>query len=46
VRTQPHLIIQVVSPSTERIDRHEKLFAYRRVPVVYEGTMEISTLMG
>ena len=36
VRTQPHLIIEVVSPSTERIDRHEKLFAYRRVPSVQE----------
>ena len=36
VRTQPRLIIEVVSPSTERTDRHEKFFAYRRVPSLQE----------
>ena len=36
VRTQPHLLIEVVSPSTERTDRHEKFFAYQRVPSLQE----------
>ena len=28
-RTQPSVLVEVMSPSTERIDRREKLFAYR-----------------
>jgi Uma2 family endonuclease len=45
VRTQPHLIIEVVSPSTERIDRHEKFFAYRRVPSVQEDVLVLQDRM-
>jgi len=45
VRTQPHLIIEVVSPSTERIDRHEKLFAYRRVSSVQEYVLVLQDRM-
>lgn len=32
----PALIIEVLSPSTEAIDRREKLAAYRRIPSVQE----------
>lgn len=35
-RTEPRLIVEVLSPSTERIDRNEKLFAYRRVSSLEE----------
>ncbi len=35
-KTQPVLIVEVLSPSTERIDRYEKLLAYRQVPSVQE----------
>ena len=28
-RTEPRLIVEVLSPTTERTDRHEKLAAYR-----------------
>ena len=35
-RTAPRLIIEVLSPTTERIDRHEKLAAYRNCPSVEE----------
>ena len=45
VRTQPHLIIEVVSPSTERIDRHEKWFAYRRVPSLLEYVLVLQDRM-
>lgn len=45
VRTQPHLIIEVVSPSTERIDRHEKAFAYRRVPSLQEYVLVLQDRM-
>jgi Uma2 family endonuclease len=45
VRAQPHLIIEVVSPSTERIDRHEKLFAYRRVPSLLEYVLVLQDRM-
>jgi len=45
VRTQPHLILEVVSPSTERIDRHEKLFAYRRVPSLREYVLVLQDRM-
>jgi len=45
VRTQPHVVIEVVSPSTERIDRHEKLFAYRRVPSVQEYVLVLQDRM-
>jgi len=36
LRTQPRLIVEVLSPTTERIDRHEKLLAYRNVPSLQE----------
>lgn len=45
VRTQPHLIIAVVSPSTERIDRHEKACAYRRVPSLQEYVLVLQDRM-
>jgi Uma2 family endonuclease len=45
VRTQPHLLIEVVSPSTERIDRHEKLFAYRRIPSLQEYVLVLQDRM-
>lgn len=32
----PHLIIEVLSPSTERTDRTEKFFAYTRLPSLQE----------
>jgi Uma2 family endonuclease len=35
-RTEPRLIIEVLSPSTERTDRHEKLAAYKNCPSVQE----------
>lgn len=35
-RTQPRLIVEVLSPTTERTDRHEKLAAYRSCPSVQE----------
>ena len=35
----PTLIIEVLSPSTEAIDRREKLAAYRRIPSVQEYVM-------
>ena len=35
-KTQPVLIVEVLSPSTERIDRYEKLLAYRQVPSLQE----------
>ena len=31
VKTRPCLIVEVLSPSTEHIDRREKLLAYRRI---------------
>jgi len=36
LRTQPRLIVEVLSPTTERIDRHEKLLAYRNVSTLQE----------
>ncbi len=35
-RRSPCLIVEVLSPSTERIDRCEKLFAYRLLPSLRE----------
>ena len=35
-RTEPRLIVEVLSPTTERIDRTEKLHAYRRVESLQE----------
>ena len=35
-RRNPCLIVEVLSPSTERIDRREKLFAYRSIPGLRE----------
>jgi Uma2 family endonuclease len=35
-RTEPRLIVEVPSPTTERTDRHEKLSAYKRCPAVRE----------
>ena len=45
VRTQPHLLIEVVSPATERIDRHEKLLAYRRIPSLQEYVLVLQDRM-
>ena len=36
VRTAPRLVVEVLSPSTERADRHEKLAAYKNCPSVRE----------
>ncbi|MFL6274706.1 MAG: Uma2 family endonuclease [Blastocatellia bacterium] len=38
-RTQPRLIVEVLSPSTARIDRHEKLMAYRSLSSLQEYVM-------
>ena len=35
-RRHPCLIVEVLSPSTERIDRREKLFAYQTIPSLRE----------
>lgn len=35
-RSQPSVLIEVMSPSTERIDRREKLFAYRTLDSLRE----------
>ena len=35
-REQPILLVEVASPSTERIDRGEKLNAYRQIPALSE----------
>lgn len=35
-RTRPRLIVEVLSPTTERTDRHEKLLAYQNCPSVEE----------
>lgn len=35
-RTEPRLIIEVISPSTERIDRHEKMLAYKNIQSLQE----------
>jgi Uma2 family endonuclease len=36
LRTQPRLIAEVLSPTTERIDRYEKLLTYRQVATLQE----------
>ena len=38
-REKPVLLIEVLSPSTERIDRTEKLEAYQRIPSLQEYTL-------
>jgi Uma2 family endonuclease len=38
-RNNPVLVIEVTSPSTEHIDRREKLFAYQRIASVQEYTV-------
>ena len=35
-RRSPCLLVEVLSPSTERIDRREKLFAYQTIPSLRE----------
>lgn len=35
-RRSPCLLVEVLSPSTERIDRREKLFAYETIPALRE----------
>jgi Uma2 family endonuclease len=35
-RTEPRLVVEVLSPTTERTDRHEKLAAYKNCPSVEE----------
>jgi Uma2 family endonuclease len=34
--TDPKLIVEVLSPSTAAVDRHEKRIAYRRIPALEE----------
>ncbi|MDE2450425.1 MAG: Uma2 family endonuclease [Gammaproteobacteria bacterium] len=34
--TDPKLIVEVLSPSTASVDRHEKRIAYRRIPALEE----------
>lgn len=34
--TNPKLIVEVLSPSTASVDRHEKRIAYRRIPALEE----------
>ena len=36
VRTEPRLVVEVLSPTTARADRHEKLAAYKNCPSVRE----------
>jgi Uma2 family endonuclease len=38
-RTEPRLVVEVLSPTTERTDRHEKLAAYKNCPSVQEYTL-------
>jgi len=35
-RAEPVLIVEVMSPTTDRIDHHEKLVAYKRMPSLLE----------
>ncbi|MGB1111231.1 MAG: Uma2 family endonuclease, partial [Gammaproteobacteria bacterium] len=35
-REHPCMIVEVLSPSTERTDRSDKFFAYRRIPSLME----------
>ena len=35
-RREPRLIVEVISPSTERIDRHEKMAAYKNMDTLQE----------
>lgn len=35
-RTEPRLVVEVLSPTTERTDRREKLAAYKNCPTVQE----------
>ena len=35
-RRRPCMVVEVLSPSTERIDRREKLFAYQTIPSLRE----------
>jgi Uma2 family endonuclease len=35
-RTEPRLVVEVLSQTTERTDRHEKLSAYKNCPAVQE----------
>ncbi len=35
-RSRPRLLVEVLSPTTERIDRREKLFAYQTIPSLRE----------
>ncbi|MBV9957305.1 MAG: Uma2 family endonuclease [Acidobacteria bacterium] len=44
-RTAPRLIIEVLSPTTERTDRHEKLAAYSGCPSVREYALVAQDMM-
>ncbi|HRH44792.1 MAG TPA: Uma2 family endonuclease [Pyrinomonadaceae bacterium] len=35
-RQEPILLVEVLSPSTERIDRNEKLTVYKKIPTLHE----------
>ena len=45
VRTQARLVVEVMSPSTERFDRNEKLFAYKRIPSLLEYVLVAQDVM-
>jgi Uma2 family endonuclease len=44
-RNEPILIIEVISPSTQEIDRREKLLFYQRMPSVQEYVVEQEKLL-
>lgn len=44
-RTEPRLIIEVISPSTERTDRHEKMTAYKRMASLQEYALVMQDRM-
>lgn len=44
-RTEPRLIVEVLSPTTERIDRTEKLHAYQRVESLQEYVLVTQDVM-
>ena len=35
-REEPILLVEILSPSTERTDRHEKLAVYKNIPTLQE----------
>jgi Uma2 family endonuclease len=45
VRSEPRLIIEVISPSTERTDRHEKMTAYKQAASLQEYALVMQDRM-